>query len=151
MVSVPRGNSCGQSAAVSAVRLATHLGDDVALRAAIDLDLNRPVPGEIDASELPRDDVSVDPRSAQTPAAGHEVVAGASIAQAGPGAAARIAIYAFDGRLIAKTCPADPGCGKPFVLDPLGDQRCLHDFRKRVELASKAGFRRCLPWFAAAW
>lgn len=24
--------------------------------------------------------------------------------------------------------------------DPLGDQRCLHDFRKRVEVAAKAGF-----------
>ena len=24
--------------------------------------------------------------------------------------------------------------------DPLGDQRCLHDFRKRVEIAARAGF-----------
>ena len=30
--------------------------------------------------------------------------------------------------------------------DPLGDQRCLHDFRRRVELASKAGFRGMGLW-----
>lgn len=32
--------------------------------------------------------------------------------------------------------------------DPLGDQRCLHDFRKRVELASKAGFKGMGFWHA---
>ena len=32
--------------------------------------------------------------------------------------------------------------------DPLGDQRCLHDFRKRVELASKAGFSGMGLWHA---
>ena len=25
--------------------------------------------------------------------------------------------------------------------DPLGDQRCLHDFRKRVEIAAQGGFQ----------
>lgn len=32
--------------------------------------------------------------------------------------------------------------------DPLGEQRCLHDFRKRVELASKAGFKGMGLWHA---
>ena len=32
--------------------------------------------------------------------------------------------------------------------DPLGDQRCLHDFRRRVELASKAGFKGMGLWHA---
>jgi sugar phosphate isomerase/epimerase len=30
--------------------------------------------------------------------------------------------------------------------DPLGDQRCLHDFRKRVEIAAKAGFKGMGFW-----
>ena len=30
--------------------------------------------------------------------------------------------------------------------DPLGDQRCLHDFRKRVEIAAKAGFKGMGLW-----
>jgi hypothetical protein len=25
--------------------------------------------------------------------------------------------------------------------DPLGDQRCMHEFRKRVEIAARAGFK----------
>ena len=70
-VKVPPGIGLGRTVRVTIDRQ-THTVT------AIDLDLSRPVPGEIDASELPRDDVSVDPRSAQTPAAGHEVVAGAS-------------------------------------------------------------------------
>lgn len=32
--------------------------------------------------------------------------------------------------------------------DPLGDQRCLHDFRKRVEIAAKAGFKGMGLWHA---
>lgn len=32
--------------------------------------------------------------------------------------------------------------------DPLGDQRCLHDFRKRVEIAGKAGFKGMGLWHA---
>ncbi len=32
--------------------------------------------------------------------------------------------------------------------DPLGDQRCLHDFRKRVEIAAKAGFTGMGFWHA---
>ncbi len=32
--------------------------------------------------------------------------------------------------------------------DPLGDQRCLHDFRKRVETAAKAGFKGMGLWHA---
>ena len=32
--------------------------------------------------------------------------------------------------------------------DPLGEQRCLHDFRKRVELASQAGFTGMGLWHA---
>jgi sugar phosphate isomerase/epimerase len=32
--------------------------------------------------------------------------------------------------------------------DPLGDQRCLHDFRKRVEVAGKAGFTGMGFWHA---
>jgi sugar phosphate isomerase/epimerase len=30
--------------------------------------------------------------------------------------------------------------------DPLGDQRCLHDFRRRVEIAAKAGFKGMGFW-----
>jgi sugar phosphate isomerase/epimerase len=30
--------------------------------------------------------------------------------------------------------------------DPLGDQRCLHDFRKRVEVAARAGFKGMGLW-----
>lgn len=30
--------------------------------------------------------------------------------------------------------------------DPLGDQRCLHDFRRRVEVAAKAGFKGMGFW-----
>lgn len=30
--------------------------------------------------------------------------------------------------------------------DPLGDQRCLHDFRKRVEIAARAGFTGMGLW-----
>jgi sugar phosphate isomerase/epimerase len=30
--------------------------------------------------------------------------------------------------------------------DPLGDQRCLHDFRERVEIAAKAGFTAMGCW-----
>ncbi len=52
---------------------------------------------------------------------GAEIAAGASIEEARPDATGSIAIYAFDGRLIAKTCPSDPTCGKSFVLDPLDD------------------------------
>jgi sugar phosphate isomerase/epimerase len=32
--------------------------------------------------------------------------------------------------------------------DPLGDQRCLHDFRKRVEIAARAGFNGMGFWHA---
>ena len=32
--------------------------------------------------------------------------------------------------------------------DPLGDQRCLHDFRKRVEIAARAGFKGMGFWHA---
>jgi sugar phosphate isomerase/epimerase len=32
--------------------------------------------------------------------------------------------------------------------DPLGDQRCLHDFRKRVEIAARAGFKGMGLWHA---
>ena len=32
--------------------------------------------------------------------------------------------------------------------DPLGDQRCLHDFRTRVEVAAKAGFTGMGFWHA---
>jgi sugar phosphate isomerase/epimerase len=32
--------------------------------------------------------------------------------------------------------------------DPLGDQRCLHDFRSRVEIAAKAGFTGMGFWHA---
>jgi sugar phosphate isomerase/epimerase len=32
--------------------------------------------------------------------------------------------------------------------DPMGDQRCLHDFRKRVEIASKAGYTAMGFWHA---
>ena len=32
--------------------------------------------------------------------------------------------------------------------DPLGDQRCLHDFRKRVELAAEVGFKGMGFWHA---
>jgi sugar phosphate isomerase/epimerase len=32
--------------------------------------------------------------------------------------------------------------------DPLGDQRCLHDFRKRVEVAARAGFKGMGLWHA---
>lgn len=32
--------------------------------------------------------------------------------------------------------------------DPLGDQRCLHDFRRRVEVAAKAGFTGMGLWHA---
>src|ERR1700688_221849 len=32
--------------------------------------------------------------------------------------------------------------------DPLGDQRCLHDFRTRVEIAAKAGFTGMGFWHA---
>ena len=52
---------------------------------------------------------------------GEPIVAGASLAQAHPGAAGRIAIYLFDGRLMEKTCPGDPACAGSFGLDPLGD------------------------------
>jgi hypothetical protein len=52
---------------------------------------------------------------------GEKLAAGASFAQARAGETGSIAIYAFDGRLIAKSCPSDPGCGGPFRLDPLGD------------------------------
>jgi hypothetical protein len=52
---------------------------------------------------------------------GEKIAAGASIAQARPGVPGSLAIYAFDGRLITKTCPTDPSCGGSFTLDPLGD------------------------------
>jgi sugar phosphate isomerase/epimerase len=32
--------------------------------------------------------------------------------------------------------------------DPLGDQRCLHDFRKRVQIAASAGFKGMGFWHA---
>src|ERR1700680_1582618 len=32
--------------------------------------------------------------------------------------------------------------------DPLGDQRCLHDFRRRVEVAARAGFKGMGLWHA---
>ena len=32
--------------------------------------------------------------------------------------------------------------------DPLGDQRCLHDFRLRVEIAARAGFTAMGFWHA---
>ena len=32
--------------------------------------------------------------------------------------------------------------------DPLGDQRCLHDFRTRVEMAARAGFTGMGFWHA---
>src|SRR6202047_463314 len=32
--------------------------------------------------------------------------------------------------------------------DPMGDQRCLHDFRLRVEIAAKAGFTAMGLWHA---
>jgi sugar phosphate isomerase/epimerase len=32
--------------------------------------------------------------------------------------------------------------------DPLGDQRCLHDFRRRVEIAARAGFKGMGLWHA---
>ena len=32
--------------------------------------------------------------------------------------------------------------------DPLGEQRCLHDFRLRVETAAKAGFTAIGFWHA---
>ena len=32
--------------------------------------------------------------------------------------------------------------------DPLGDQRCMHEFRKRVEIAARAGFKGLGLWHA---
>jgi sugar phosphate isomerase/epimerase len=51
------------------------------------------------------------------------------------------------------------GMGKPIEIlgsywtlgvgaDPLGDQRCLHDFRKRVQIAARAGFKGMGFWHA---
>jgi hypothetical protein len=52
---------------------------------------------------------------------GTKIVAGASFGQAQTGATGSIAIYAFDGTLIAKSCPSDPGCGGAFQLGALGE------------------------------
>jgi len=52
---------------------------------------------------------------------GEPIAAGASLAQAHPGATGRIAIYLFDGHLMEKSCPGDPACAGSFGLDPLGD------------------------------
>jgi hypothetical protein len=68
-------------------------------------------------------------------ALGEKVAAGASVAQAQPGATASIALYAFDGRLITKTCPGDPACGETFVLDAPGDTTGI---KSVVEDATKA-------------
>src|SRR5512137_2801028 len=34
------------------------------------------------------------------------------------------------------------------AADPMGEQRCLHDLRRRVEIAAKAGFRGMGFWHA---
>ena len=52
---------------------------------------------------------------------GEPIAAGATLSQAQHGTRGTIAIYLFDGRLMEKTCPADPACEGTFELDPLGD------------------------------
>jgi hypothetical protein len=68
-------------------------------------------------------------------ALGEKIAAGATFAQVRPGTPASIAIYVFDGRLVTKTCPTDPGCGAAFALDPPGDTAGI---KSVVEDATKA-------------